>query len=51
MAKKSIASLKKADAKTFVKVIRMMKKDSSKGYSFIEQIVPTDEADKLITGK
>ncbi len=48
MAKKSIASLKKADAKTFVKVIRMMKKDGSKGYSFVEQVVPTDEADKLL---
>jgi hypothetical protein len=51
MAKKTVASLKKADAKTFIKVIRMMKKDGSKGYSFVEQVVPSDEAEKLIAGK
>ena len=51
MAKKTVASLKKADAKVFTKVIRMMKKDGSKGYSFVEQVLPTDEADKLLAGK
>ena len=50
MAKKTVASLKKADAKTFTKVIRMVKKDSG-GYSFVEQVVPSDEADKLLSGK
>ncbi|MEO8590674.1 MAG: DUF4295 family protein [Flavobacteriales bacterium] len=48
MAKKTVATLKKADAKTFTKVIRMIKKESSGGYQFVEQIVPSDEADKLI---
>lgn len=51
MAKKTVATLKKADAKTFTKVIRMMKKDGHTGYSFVEQVVPSDEADKLISGK
>ncbi|HOZ40386.1 MAG: DUF4295 family protein [Flavobacteriales bacterium] len=51
MAKKTVATLKKADAKTFTKVIRMMKKDGKTGYSFVEQVVPSDEADKLISGK
>lgn len=50
MAKKTVASLKKADAKTFTKVIRMVKKDTG-GYSFVEQVVPSDEADKLLSGK
>ena len=51
MAKKTVATLKKADAKTFTKVIRMIKKEGSGGYSFVEQVVPSDEADKLISGK
>lgn len=51
MAKKTVATLKKADAKTFVKVIRMIKKEGGKGYSFVEQVVPSDEADKLMAGK
>jgi hypothetical protein len=52
MAKKTVATLKKADAKVFTKVIRMVKNDRSKGYS-----VPgagaarADEADKLLSGK
>jgi hypothetical protein len=29
----------------------MMKKDGKTGYSFVEQVVPSDEADKLISGK
>ncbi len=48
MAKKTVATLKKADAKTFTKVIRMIKKESTGGYQFIEQVVPSDEAEKLI---
>ncbi|MDQ3099967.1 MAG: DUF4295 domain-containing protein [Bacteroidota bacterium] len=48
MAKKTVATLKKADAKTLTKVIRMIKKESTGGYQFIEQVVPSDEAEKLI---
>lgn len=51
MAKKTVASLKKADAKTFTKVIRMVKKEGSGGYSFVEQVVPSDEVDKMLSGK
>ena len=51
MAKKTVATLKKADAKTFTKVIRMMMKDRKTCYSLVEQVVPSDEADKLISGK
>lgn len=51
MAKKTVATLKKADAKTFTKVIRMVKKEGASGYSFVEQVVPSDEAEKLIAGK
>lgn len=51
MAKKTVATLKKADAKTFTKVIRMMKKTETSGYSFVEQVVPSDEAEKALAGK
>ncbi|MEZ4755610.1 MAG: DUF4295 family protein [Flavobacteriales bacterium] len=51
MAKKTVATLKKEGGKTYTKVIRMMKKDGGKGYSFVEQVVASDEADKLLSGK
>jgi hypothetical protein len=50
MAKKVVATLKKEGGKTYTKVIRMVKKGTG-GYSFVEQVVPTDEADKLLSGK
>lgn len=50
MAKKTVATLKKEGGKTFTKVIRMVKKDSG-GYSFVEQVMASDEADKLLSGK
>ena len=51
MAKKTVATLKKEGGKTFTKVIRMMKKEGAKGDSFVAQVVPTDEADHLLSGK
>ena len=51
MAKKTVATLKKPDAKTFTKVIRMIKKEKTGGWSFVEQVVPSDDAEKLISGK
>ena len=51
MAKKTVASLKKADAKVFVKVIRMMKNDRTGGYMFTEQIMAQEDADKALAGK
>ena len=29
----------------------MVKKEKTGGYQFVEQVVPTDEADKLLSGK
>lgn len=51
MAKKTVATLKKADAKVFVKVIRMMKSERTGGYSFVEQIMAQEDADKALAGK
>ena len=51
MAKKTVATLKNADAKVFVKVIRMVKNDRTGGYMFHEQIMPQDEAEKALSGK
>ncbi|MFN8350606.1 MAG: DUF4295 family protein [Flavobacteriales bacterium] len=51
MAKKTVATLKKADAKVFVKVIRMVKNDRTGGYQFQEQILGQDEADKVLAAK
>ena len=51
MAKKTVASLKKADAKVFVKVIRMVKTAQSGGYQFSEQVMPAEEVDKALAKK
>lgn len=50
MAKKTVATLKKEGGKTYTKVIRMMKKNSG-GYSFVEQVMASDDAEKLLSGK
>lgn len=39
MAKKVVASLKKADSKNLVKVIRMQKSEKSGAYTFKEDII------------
>lgn len=51
MAKKTVATLKKADAKVFVKVIKMVKNDRTGGYMFQEQVMPAEEADKFLAAK
>lgn len=51
MAKKTVATLKKEGGKTFTKVIRMVKKEKTGGYSFVEQVLASDEAEKLLSGK
>lgn len=51
MAKKSIATLRKADAKVWVKVIRTVKNEQTGGYQFNEQVVPADEVDKFLEAK
>lgn len=51
MAKKVVATLKKADAKVFTKVIRMVKNTKTGGYQFQESVMPADEADKFLAQK
>jgi hypothetical protein len=51
MAKKTVASLKKADAKVFVKVIRMVKNEQTGGYQFNEQVMPAEDVDKALAAK
>ena len=50
MAKKTVATLKKADAKVFVKVIKMVK-SAKGGYSFQEHVVPSDQVDEVLAAK
>lgn len=42
MAKKVVASLKKADGKNFAKVIRAVRSEKTGAYTFKEEIVPAD---------
>ena len=42
MAKKVVATLKKAEGKNFAKVIRAIKSEKTGAYSFKEEIVPAD---------
>lgn len=51
MAKKVVATLKKADAKVFTKVIRMVKSTRTGGYQFIEQVMANEEVEKFIAAK
>ncbi|MBL7962605.1 MAG: DUF4295 domain-containing protein [Flavobacteriales bacterium] len=51
MAKKTVASLKKADAKVFTKVIRMVKNDKTGGYQFQEAVMAAEEVDKFLSKK
>ncbi|MCB0790814.1 MAG: DUF4295 domain-containing protein [Flavobacteriales bacterium] len=51
MAKKTVASLKKADAKVFTKVIKMVRSDKTGGYQFVEQVLPAEDVDKFLADK
>lgn len=51
MAKKTVASLKKADAKVFTKVIRMVKNTKTGGYQFQEVVMAAEEVDKFLSKK
>ncbi len=50
MAKKTVATLKKADAKVFVKVVKMVK-SANGGYAFQEQVVPSDMVKETLDKK
>ncbi|MBS1680257.1 MAG: DUF4295 domain-containing protein [Bacteroidetes bacterium] len=51
MAKKVVASLKKADGKNFAKVIRAVKSEKTGAYFFKEEIVPTDLVKETLAKK
>ena len=51
MAKKVVASLKKADGKNYAKVIRAIKSDKTGAYSFKEEIVPVDLVKETLAKK
>ena len=42
MAKKAVASFKKADGRTYSKVIKMVKSPKTGAYIFQEEMVPTE---------
>jgi len=48
MAKKVVATLKKADQKGYAKVIKAIKSPITGAYSFKEEIVPVDEVQALL---
>ena len=51
MAKKVVASLKKADGKSFAKVIRAVKSEKTGAYTFKEEIVPADLVKEVLARK
>ena len=48
MAKKSVASLQ-TGSKRLTKAIKMIKKEGSKSYSFVETIIPPDLASEWLS--
>lgn len=51
MAKKSVASMRKAEGRTFTKVIRMVKSTKTGAYSFKEEMVHNDKVKETINKK
>jgi hypothetical protein len=51
MAKKVVATLKKADSKNFAKVIRAVKSDKTGAYTFREEIVPAELVKETLAKK
>jgi len=51
MAKKVVATLQKADAKNFAKVIRMVRSPKTGAYMFKEEIIPSDEVKEYFVKK
>jgi len=45
MAKKSIATLQTGESKAYSKVIKMVKSEKTKKYTFKEEMVPKDRVD------
>jgi len=51
MAKKVVASLKKAHSKNYAKVIRSVKSEKTGAYTFKEEIVPMDMVQETLAKK
>lgn len=51
MAKKVVATLKKAEGKNFAKVIRAIKSEKTGAYTFREEIVPVDLVKEVLAKK
>ena len=51
MAKKVVATLKKADGKSFAKVIRAVKSEKTGAYTFREEMVPVDKVQEALAAK
>ena len=51
MAKKVVATLKKAEGKNFAKVIRAVKSEKTGAYTFKEEIVPADLVKEALARK
>lgn len=47
MAKKVVASLQKQGAKSFTKVIKMVKSDKTGSYAFKQEIIPNDNVENF----
>lgn len=51
MAKKVVATLKKAEAKNFAKVIRAVRSEKTGAYTFKEEIVPAELVKETLSRK
>jgi hypothetical protein len=51
MAKKVVATLKKAEGKNFAKVIRAIKSEKTGAYTFREEIVPVELVKETLNKK
>lgn len=51
MAKKVVASLKKADGKNYAKVIRAVRSEKTGAYTFKEEIVPAELVKETLAKK
>ena len=51
MAKKVVASLKKADSKNLVKVVKMVKSEKSGAYAFKEDIIGKEFTEEFFKNK
>ncbi len=48
MAKKVVATLKKADGKAYAKVIKAVKSEKTGAYTFKEEMVPVDMVKEVL---